>query len=259
MSPLKFSPSSKFAGISPEAKIIWAISFAVAILAVNSFWSQLAMLIILMLYAIYGGPDFRELSGYFKIFFPIFLIVFALNLFYFSGDVLFRIWILRATRTGLRAGFFNLIRLANFMLLAACFFNWTSPVALARSLACGFGLIRSRRLQEIGLVFFIAMRFLPVLIRERSLLATAMAARGANLQAGLRRRFTFNIKMLLPLFSRVIGQTDDVAMALEIKRGGQTFFKSRNRSINSPDILFALVSAGLAAMIIILPWHLIIK
>jgi len=252
MTPLAFDPSGKFAKIEPEAKIIWVIGFAIAILAVNSSWSQLAMLLVLVLFAIYGGSSLRQMIDYFKIFIPILLIIFGLHLFYHSGEVLFRIWILRATRAGLRAGVFNTIRFINFMLLAACFFKWTSPVALAKRLASGFGLVRSQRLQEIGLVFFIAMRFVPVLIRERSLLALAMMARGSDLRAGVRRRIAANIKMTLPLFSRVIGQTEDVAVALALKSSGGTFFNRRARPLSSHDFLFAATGLALAAAVIFL-------
>ncbi len=237
--------------LSTEVKLAWAFGLSVGILLTDSTLGQLALILCLFCIALYGGLRSTDFFGYFRLFIPVFAIIFLLHLFYHPGNILFRLWFLEATDTGLRAGLFNLARFINFILLAICFFHWTSPVDIAVKVTTGFGLVRGRIFQELALVLFIAMRFMPALIREKDTVRLAMTARGANLKGDLINRLRMNVKLLLPLFSRVLGFSDDVAAALALKSSNGVYFAVTKPALKSKDILLILMGIILTLMLIV--------
>ena len=251
MSFIKYNPESKMASLSIEVKIIWAIGLAIWILLIGSGIGQLVLLLFLFGLALYGGLKLSGIFRYLRLFIPVFGIIFLLHLFYHQGNALFQLWFLKATDTGFNAGLFNILRFINFILMAICFFSWTSPVEFASKLASGFGLCKKRFFQELALVFFIAMRFMPVLTRERSTVRMAMIARGADFKGGLSKRIKMETRLLLPLFSRVIRQSDDVAAAISIKGYNDVYFAGSKISLTGKDICLIVLSILLTVILVL--------
>ncbi len=249
---IKYNPAGKLTSLSAETKIIWAIGFSIWILLLGSGTGQLILSLILLGFAFYGGLRLFDILRYVRLFMPVFMIVFLLHLFYHSGDILFRLWFLQATDTGLKAGLFNVLRFINFIIMAICFFNWTSPVEFAGKLSSGFGLKRIRFFQDLALVFFITMRFIPVLTQERNIVKMAMIARGANFKGGLINRLRMETRLLLPLFSRVIRQSDDVALAISVKGHNGVYFTGNRQSLRGTDIILIIITVSITVILIVL-------
>jgi len=249
---INYNPASKLTSLSTETKIIWAVGFSIWMLLINSGTGQLILSLVLSGFAFYGGSKLSDILRYIRIFLPVFVIVFILHLFYHSGDMLFGLWFLQATDTGLKAGLFNVLRFVNFIMVAACFFNWTSPVEFAGKLSSGFGFKRIRFFQDMALVFFIAMRFIPVLTQEREIVRMAMIARGADFKSGLINRLKMETRLLLPLFSRVIRQSDDVAAAISIKGYKGVYFAGNQISLRGIDYILIILMVSITIVLIIL-------
>jgi len=247
MISLKYIPDSKMASIAIEVKLVWFICISIMILFSHLIQVQVILFLALLCLAYYGGLNPGQIVSYLKLFWPVFLIVFLLHLFYHDGQVLFSIWLLKATAQGLRAGFLNLFRFINFLGAAICLLSWISPQEMAAKLFTGFGLSKRKFFQEITLIFFIAMRFMPVLIKEREIVILAMKARGADFGGGLVNRIKLNSKLMLPLFSRIIGQTDDVASALALKGYAGVYFTSPKTKLRRWD--FYLLLIGIVLMV----------
>jgi energy-coupling factor transport system permease protein len=247
MISLEFNPQNRFAGIADETKLILAISFSVLVLLANIVLVQLAMLFFLLVLAVIGGVAIKYILKFLSVFLPVILIIFLLHLFYHKGQVLFSVWFFKATDVGLYLGFLNLLRFVDFIMIAICFFSFASPLNVSTKLATFFGLAKGRFFQELALVFFIALRFLPVLARERKNLMLAMRARGIALNVGLISRLRLNVLMLLPLLSRAISQSDDVAAALSLKGDGATYFVPERSSLRIIDII--IIFTGIALTI----------
>ena len=251
MITLNYNPQSRMSKLATEVKLIAAICLSILILAITATSTQLLLLMLLAFIAFTGSIKLREIVSYIRIFLPVFVIIFVINLFYYDGRVIFGIWHLKATYEGLYAGLFNLIRFVNLLIVTFCFFTWTSPLELSSRLTETFGSSRTRFFQELAMVFFIAMRFLPVLTRERATVKLAMQARGARFDGSALWRIRMNTKLLLPLFSRTIGQVDDVAIALALKSYGDTYFAPAKSGLKLADLLLILVMIILTIALLI--------
>jgi energy-coupling factor transport system permease protein len=240
----EYNPKGKLAAIGAETKFIWAIGLSVGILFCQKTLIQLILAVLLAILLIATGVKPQILIRYIKLLWPALLIIFCIHLFYHSGNVLFQFWILKATDEGVKAGLFNILRFLNFSLLAIAFIQSVSPIEFSRKLSWILGLFRIQFLSDLALIFFIALRFMPVMAAELSSVKMAMIARGANFKTGLKQRMRLNLKLLLPLFSRVIRQSDEVASAIALKSHNGRYFIGQKPSLKFSD--FGLIIAGLS-------------
>lgn len=246
MENLRYIPRNRFAIIADETKLAMAICFSAITLLAYTIEIQLILLIVLLTIGLSGGLRLSFIIDYVKLFLPVMLIIFTFHLFYHDGQDLFNIWRFTATDFGLYSATMNLFRFLNFILVAILFFSFSSPLNVSAKLTTCFGLAKSRFFQELALVFFIALRFLPVLIRERDFLMLAMRARGADFRGNILKRLRVNVKLIFPLILRVVGQTDDVAVALALKGNGDTYFVPEKTKLKLIDIsLIILMIAGI--------------
>ena len=250
MIALRYIPDSRMTNAAAEVKLLWFICMSIILLFANLISTQLILLLGLLFLAYFGGIKTSNILSFLKLFWPIYLVVFLLHFFYQDGDILFRVWFLRATDQGLKAGLFNLLRFLNFIIGAFCFLSWTSPQEIAGKLLGGFGMSRYRLFQELALIFFIAMRFMPVLIREMEIVIMAMKARGVDFGGGLINKIKLNSKLMLPLFSRVISQSDDVASALALKGNAGVYFTGPEIRLKVWDFLLILLGPILTVLVI---------
>jgi energy-coupling factor transport system permease protein len=68
---------------------------------------------------------------------------------------------------------------------------------------------------DIGLIVFIAMRFIPVLAEEFDTIRKAQTVRGVDFSGGLIKRARKMIFLLIPVFQSAIRRADDLAIAIE--------------------------------------------
>jgi energy-coupling factor transporter transmembrane protein EcfT len=241
---------SRITRIADEAKLIWVICLSIIILFTYTITAQLIIMLCLIALSIYGNLKFAGVMNYIKMFLPVIFIIFIFHLFYHDGNTIFTIWFLTATDVGFHFGIFNFLRFINFLLIAIGFFSWSSPLNIATKLATLFGIARNRFFQDLALVFFIALRFMPVLIRERANLRLAMKARGGMVQGGIYKKITMNAKIILPLLSRAIAQTDDVAAALALKGNAGVYFVPEKMKLKMTDIIIIIIGLILTAAVI---------
>ena len=139
MIALKYITDSKLSNVAVEVKLVWFVCLSVIILFVNSTSTQAILFLALLSLAFIGGIKLPYILSILKIFWPIFLVVFVLHLFYHDGRILFQLWMFKATDSGIRAGIFNLVRFMNFIIIAICLLSWTSPQEIAGKVFGGFG------------------------------------------------------------------------------------------------------------------------
>lgn len=68
---------------------------------------------------------------------------------------------------------------------------------------------------DIGLIVFIAMKFIPVLAEEFDTIRKAQIVRGVDFSGGLIKRIRKMIFLLIPVFQSAIRRADDLAIAIE--------------------------------------------
>ncbi|MCX6826305.1 MAG: energy-coupling factor transporter transmembrane component T, partial [candidate division Zixibacteria bacterium] len=68
---------------------------------------------------------------------------------------------------------------------------------------------------DIGLIVFIAMRFIPVLANELDTIKKAQMVRGVDFSGGIRTKAKVLLTLLIPVFQSAIRRADDLAIAIE--------------------------------------------
>ncbi len=70
---------------------------------------------------------------------------------------------------------------------------------------------------DIGLIIFIAMRFIPVLAEEFDTLRKAQMVRGVDFSGNLIKKARKMIFLLIPIFQSAMRRADDLALAIEAR------------------------------------------
>jgi energy-coupling factor transport system permease protein len=119
---------------------------------------------------------------------------------------------------GLARGLFLVARVLLLVIGTSVVTLTTSPVALTDALST---LMRPLRhvgvpVDDVAMMFSIALRFIPTTAEEAEKIVVAQTARGAQFdQGGLIRRAKAWIPVLVPLFVNLFRRADDLAIAME--------------------------------------------
>jgi len=123
-----------------------------------------------------------------------------------------------------RAAFFS-SRLLLFVCSAFFVTLTSSPSELAESLASILSPLRKLKIpiDDLSLILFIALRFIPILYSEFEMVHRAQIIRGVDFKSGFVRRIRNSISILIPVLVGAINRADDLAMAMEARgyRPGQ--------------------------------------
>lgn len=164
--------------------------------------------------------------------------------------MLFKIAGLKAGAEGAKIGLLNIFRLAAFMLVAVLFFRHVSAVEVGRCIAGLSRRLRLKLLEELAIAFFVAIRFTPLLAAEVASVKTAIQLRGGGFSGRLVPKIRFSLKIIIPLFTRVIRQSHDVGTALTIKSCQNRYFPAAPIIMRGKDLIVLPLAIGLALILI---------
>ena len=125
----------------------------------------------------------------------------------------------------------------------------SSPSELADSLAKIMKPLKKIKLpvDDIALILFIAIRFIPVLYEEFKTIKNAQILRGANFGGSLFNRIKKSSSIIIPVFVATAGRADEIAQAIENRGYGKnrsrTYFSLKNFGLN--ETVFSVTSGGL--------------
>lgn len=102
---------------------------------------------------------------------------------------------------------------------------------------------------DIGLIVFIAMKFIPVLAEEFDTIRKAQIVRGVDFSGGLIKKTRKMVFLLIPVFQSAIRRADDLAIAIESRGYISGVQRSRYNKFHwrLPDLYF--ICTGTAAVI----------
>lgn len=150
------------------------------------------------------------------------------------------------TEGGLSKGLFFSLRMLLFVAIAFMVTLTSSPSDLAEALTKLLKPLEKLRVPvaDLGLIMFIAIRFIPILYEEFTAVRNAQIIRGVDFGGHFINRTRKTTAVLIPVLVSAINRADDLALAMEARgyRGGQprTFY-SRSRFDLSAS-LFVLAS-----------------
>ena len=133
-------------------------------------------------------------------------------------DSLLGLGSLGVSRAGLMTGLFFATRIILLVIGTSLLTLTTSPVALTDALSRLMVPLRPLRfpVDDVAMMFSIALRFIPTTAEEAEKIVVAQAARGARFdEGGVVRRARAWVPVLIPLFVNLFRRADNLAVAME--------------------------------------------
>ncbi len=156
---------------------------------------------------------------------------------------------------GVVKGLYFALRISLLVLLTSLLTYTSSVISLTDAITRLLGPLRAVRVpvEDIAMVFTIALRFIPLTALEAEKLMVAQSARGATFsQGGPIKRIRAWIPVMIPLFVNLFRRADHLAQAMESRcYVGKGRTQLSHAHITAGDVIWAvvgsvlLISAGL--------------
>ena len=174
----------------------------------------------------------------------LFILIFTtvLNLFYGTGEPIFKFWIFKITERGLNNALFMGTRIILLVVIGLMLTYTTTPTALTDAIE---SLLKPLKVfkadtHSLAMIMTIALRFIPILIEEVDKIMAAQKSRGADLESGgLIKRAKAIVPILIPLFVSSFRRANELADAMECRcyRGGEGRTKMKVMHLQLRDYL----------------------
>lgn len=236
--------------LDPRSKLLASLIFMTCLLLPVRLNSILLQAGICVLGFYFSRIPAKMIIRNLKPFLWLFLITFGIHLFTTKGNAVVSIpfFGIKATEQGLLNGISYSIRLSLLIIFAALLTMTTAPIELTDSLDKLLSPLKRFRLpvHEFVLMITLALRFLPILIREAERIKNAQLSRGASLEGSLLQRVKNIVPMILPLFISAIRRAEDLAVAMEARHyvGGEGRTSYRKLAFSGGD--YSLLAFSLA-------------
>jgi energy-coupling factor transport system permease protein len=207
--------------LDARAKLVPVIVVMVLSLLTASTFFYIALMVILFAALLGSGVGWRAITSNLR---PLLILVIITFLYHiiFSGrgtTPAFTVWGFSVTEIGLqRAAFFSL-RLLLFVTIAFLVTLTSSPSDLAESMTKLLRPLEKLRIPvgDLGLVLFIAIRFIPILYDEFSAIRNAQTIRGVRFSGNLVNRLRKSTAIVVPVLLGAINRADELALAMEAR------------------------------------------
>jgi energy-coupling factor transport system permease protein len=193
-----------------------------------------------------------------RIFIAFLAFILAFQVLFYSGDVpessyLWRWGLLSISTEGLYTAGILALRVILLYYVTTMLMLTTSLVDLTNGLELIFGPLQRLRIpvNELVLVFVIAIKFVPIFIEEMERLARAQTARGVPFdEGGALTRARRLGRLLIPIFISGFARADTLTIAMNTRsyRGGRYRTKLRQMHASLSDLLaLTLIIAWITA------------
>ena len=182
-----------------------------------------------------------------RIFIAFLIFILAFQVLFYTGDMpessyLWRWGILSVSTAGLYTAGIIALRVMLLYYVTTMLMLTTSLVDLTNGLELVFGPLQRLRIpvNELVLVFVIAIKFVPIFIEEMERLARAQTARGVPFdEGGALTRARRLGRLLIPIFISGFARADTLTIAMNTRsyRGGRYRTKLRQMRAKSSDWL----------------------
>ena len=206
--------------LDPRVKFVGTIVYIVGLFQVRGVFGYLFAAAVLLLLIFLSKVPFRFILKSLKPVFFLLIITMLFNVLLTPGSVLWKWWILRITKEGLRQAVTMGLRLVFLVCGSSIMTLTTTPNALTDAMERLFSFLKIIRVpvHEIAMMMSIALRFIPILTEELDKIKKAQMARGADFESGgVIRRLKAMIPLLVPLFVSAFRRANDLAMAMEAR------------------------------------------
>lgn len=253
-----YPANSKLHRLDPRVKIMCTLFYLISLFLFENIGGYIVATIFLISVIRISKVPFKFIVRGLKPIIMLLMITVLFNLFLTNtGDVIFKIWILKVTNDGFRTAIFMAIRLIYLILGSSLMTFTTTPNALTDGIEKLLWPFQKIKLpvHEIAMMMSIALRFIPILLEETDKIMKAQIARGADLESGnIIQKAKAMIPILVPLFVSAFRRANDLAMAMEARcyRGGEGRTKMKPLVYQRGDyIAYAITVAYVVIAVII--------
>ena len=218
--------------MDPRMKIILLTLFIVFIFLTKNYISLAIMFLSVICIILFSGVSFKLYLKSLKAIIFIVLFTSVLNMFYGTGEPLFKWRFIEVTQSGINTSVFVAVRIISLVLISSVLTYTTTPTDLTDGIEKLLKplTIFHIRIHEIAMMMTIALRFIPTLLEETDKIMSAQKARGADFESGnVIAKIKALIPILIPLFVSAFRRAYDLAMAMESRcyhgGGGRTRMK----------------------------------
>lgn len=253
-----YPANSKLHRLDPRVKIMCTLFYLISLFLFENLGGYIVATVFLVSVIRISKVPFKFIVRGLKPIIMLLMITVLFNLFLTNtGDVIFKVWILKVTDDGLRTAVFMAIRLIYLILGSSLMTFTTTPNALTDGIEKLLWPFQKIKLpvHEIAMMMSIALRFIPILLEETDKIMKAQIARGADLESGnIIQKAKAMIPILVPLFVSAFRRANDLAMAMEARcyRGGEGRTKMKPLVYRQEDyIAYAITIAYVVIAVII--------
>ena len=242
--------------IDPRIKLAAVTVMLIASFLIDTFLGFAVVFLLLSLVQVVSRIPLGYLLRGSGIFLGFLLFILFFQVLFYGGEVAEYLWrwgILSVSTEGLRSAGILGLRVLFLYYVTTMLMLTTSLVDLTNGLELIFGPLQRLRVpvNELVLVFVIAIKFVPIFIEEIERLARAQTARGVPFdEGGAIKRARRIGRLLVPIFIGGFARADLLATAMNTRcyRGGRYRTKFRQLSARPSDwLILALVVVWMIA------------
>jgi energy-coupling factor transport system permease protein len=243
--------------LDPRTKLIGVVAYIVALFLCQWLVGYLVMAAFLFTMIQLSQVGFRTVVKGLKPVLVLLIFTGLLNLFYSSGEPIFRFWIFSVSEEGIWRACFMVARIMMLIMGTFLLTYTTSPILLTDAIESLLGPLKKLHLpiHELAMMMSIALRFIPTLIEETDKLMSAQKARGADFETGnLIEKAKALVPLLVPLFISAFRRAEELAVAMESRcyHGGEGRTRLRQLRYAPRDGVALLLMGLLIALICVL-------
>jgi energy-coupling factor transport system permease protein len=237
--------------MDPRVKIAATSVLIVASFLIDSFLGFAVVLPLLVVIGVVSKIPLGYILRGSRIFIAFLVFILAFQVLFYPGDVpessyLWRWGILSVSTEGLHTAGIIALRVILLYYVTTMLMLTTSLVDLTNGLELIFGPLQRLRVpvNELVLVFVIAIKFVPIYIEEMERLARAQTARGVPFDEGGTLTRTRRLgRLLVPIFISGFARADTLTIAMNTRsyRGGRYRTKLRQMRAKSSDWLVLML------------------
>jgi len=258
----QYRPSNSYLhSLDARAKMVAVLAIMVLALMSNAI---IFYVVLIGALAVGLGLSGVSASAMLRSFVPVLLLVVLTAAFHliFSGrdsQVLFTLFGWSVRSAAVSAAAFYSLRVVLFVAAAFLITFTSSPSELAEALVRILRPLRGLRVpvNDIGLIIFIAIRFLPILYDEFVTIRNAQIMRGVDFGGSFVVRIRKTSYLLIPVFVAAVGRADDLALAIEARgydsHARRTIYSQAR--FGAREITFAALSIGLMMVLFLVTRH----
>jgi len=243
--------------LDARVKLALVVAYVAVLFGADGWWGLIAALVAaIFAVAVSGVPVRLALRGLRPVAWLLVFTLIANSLRLDATDPLLSVGRLGVDAQGLQDGCYFAVRIIALVLGTSILTLTTSPITLTDALTRIMAPLRHLRVpvDDIAMMFSIALRFIPTTAEEAEKIVVAQTARGAVFdEGGPVKRARAWVPVLVPLFVNLFRRADDLALAME----SRCYTGSRRTRLHEPvmrptDWITLLVGVGITTAAVVL-------